>query len=64
MSDDDEAPIIDIKAVNIMKWVMNEYSGTLEKKAVNYEIQIRRQGWGKNHWQALPVEEIDGDKDE
>lgn len=53
----DEAPIVDLKAVNIMAWVMNEESGTLVHKAVKYELRYRRQGWHPNHWEALQVEE-------
>ena len=58
----DDPPIIDMKAVNFMKWVMNEESGKLEYKAVRYEIQYRRLGWSANHWEALPVEEVEIDE--
>lgn len=61
---DDLPPIVEMKAVNYMAWVMNEYSGTLEYKAVKYELQFRRQGWSKNHWEALQVEEVEIKEDE
>lgn len=61
---DDLPPIVELKAVNYMAWVMNEYSGTLEHRAVKYEIQFRRQGWSKNHWEALQVEEVEIKEDE
>jgi hypothetical protein len=60
----DLSPIVEMKAVNYMKWVMNEYSGALEYKAVRYEIQIRRESWPKNHWEALQIEEVELKEDE
>jgi hypothetical protein len=61
---EDLPPIVEIKAVNFMKWVMNEYTGTLEYRAVRHELQIRREGWSKNHWEALQVEEVEIKEDE